>query len=83
MHNPFKSDGPPILVEVTDGRYDCFSLSPEATYRDKFLMNLLKKKGGINESTPSGQYYFNIENWTLLHGPMLMLTEVPSHIVHY
>lgn len=83
MHNPFTSDGPPILVEVTDSRYQCSSLSPHATYRDQFLMKLLKIKGGVNERTPPGQYYFYIESWTLLHGPKLMLTEVPSTIVYY
>jgi hypothetical protein len=51
----------PLVVLVHDGRYDCFSLNPRPTIRDKWLMALIDVMNGISEDVADGRYYFNAE----------------------
>lgn len=49
----------PILVVVTEDRWEAFSLKSEATEHDKVLCAVLKSMGGISESVAPGRYHFN------------------------
>jgi hypothetical protein len=52
----FNLNRDPLFVHVTPDRWDSYGTP---TYRSKFLFQLLKKTGGINESVPPGWYDFN------------------------
>lgn len=47
----------PIKVVVSNHRYDCFSLNPEPTLRDIFVMEVIKKMGGISDQVKPGVYH--------------------------
>ncbi len=51
----------PIVVVVSDGRYDCYSLHPEPTEQDLALMALLKHVGGVSDSVAEGTWHFSAE----------------------
>lgn len=55
----FCKDDTPIVVVVKDGRWDAYSMNPDLTVRDHFLLNLIEAQGGINESVTDGTYLFN------------------------
>jgi len=50
---------PGILVIVTDIRYECYGFGPTLTYRDAWLMSLIKQVGGVSDSVEPGEYVFN------------------------
>lgn len=62
----FNRDRDPILVEVSDGRYNCYGVP---TARSVWLTALLKSQGGINESVEDGYYHYNAKlqglNWVV------------------
>jgi hypothetical protein len=45
-----------ILVEVHDGRYDCYG---DPTPRSAHLTKVLQTMGGIADTVPDGYYHFN------------------------
>lgn len=51
-----------ILVEVTETRWDAFgdTSSRLSEYRSFWLLIILKRIGGINESVAPGLYDFNV-----------------------
>lgn len=53
-----KIDKAPLLVKVTQGHWDAYGdpLNP----RHFYLMEVLKRMGGIAESVPYGEYDFNL-----------------------
>ena len=51
----------PIVVEVANGRYDCFAYNTPPTQRDKNLFAFLDGMGGVSDSVTDGRYHFNIE----------------------
>jgi len=51
----------PIVVVVSDGRYDCYSLHSEPTLHDHALMALLKHLGGVSDSVAEGTWHFSAE----------------------
>lgn len=53
-----KFDKTPLLVGVTTDRWDAFG-SPN-NLRHSWLLAVLKKIGGIDESVPPGWYDFNL-----------------------
>lgn len=53
----FKKNRAPMLVVVRDGQYNCFGLP---TARNVFLMETLKRQGGIADSVPDGRYHYNV-----------------------
>lgn len=54
----FEYETHPVLVEVNEGSYEVFSLSPIPSRRDLWLMSLLYEMGGINENVETGQHFF-------------------------
>lgn len=51
-------DTTPILIEVKDGRWDAYSMNLKPTARDEWLLDLIKKAGGINEAVEDGMHLF-------------------------
>ena len=51
----------PIVVEVANGRYDCFAYNTPPTQRDKNLFAFLAGMGGVSDSVADGRYHFNAD----------------------
>lgn len=57
-----------ILIEVHDGRYDCYG---DPTPNSARLFEVLQKMGGVAESVPDGYYHFTAIRRGLLTTYML------------
>lgn len=64
----------PIRVEVTATDWDCFSMNPTPTKRDRYLFELLRSEGGVSDAVPPGTYYYNAKR----HGIKLITTLLPN-----
>jgi hypothetical protein len=51
----FKKDRCPVVVEVRDGRWECYG---HDTMRARWLYKIIKTQG-ISDQTPEGLYHFN------------------------
>lgn len=49
----------PIIVEVFDDHYECYSTHPIPSLRDLVLLATLAQLNGVNENVAKGRYYFN------------------------
>lgn len=65
-----KSNDSGLLVVVQNGEYRCYG---EPTPRNQFLMELLKRQGGINHTVTDGCYRYNAKrrglNWIVTLHP--------------
>lgn len=48
----------PIMIEVKDGKWDAYTLNNPPTERDKWLLGLIHKAGGISETVEEGRHMF-------------------------
>lgn len=51
----------PILIVVTETRWDAMSLNSILSSRDLMLFQVFQEMGGVKEGTAPGQYSFNVE----------------------
>ena len=63
-------DREPLFVVVTTTKWDAYG----TTLRQRWLTQLLKAKGRIQDTVPPGEYHFNIER----RGLRLYLTLEPA-----
>lgn len=71
----FDNDNTPIHIVVSENRWDAFGVP--SSPRQWWLFATLEAMGGISETVPHGNYYFNVER----SGLNLVATLTPIEFV--
>lgn len=51
----------PIIVDVTEDRWDAYSQNPTPSRTDLVLLKAIHAQGGVSDRVPPGRYYVGFE----------------------